>query len=120
MPDYQDPREDDIYAGDRRISRPDSSLPDWEVPDTAYRPIPIVWFTGALLTTVFVLGALFVILIDQSGWISIGITALATGVIGGWTWARGMGQASTGWKIATVIVLLAILAMYSLGAIDRL
>ncbi len=39
--EYPNPREEDIYAGERRVSRPDSALPDWHIPDAAYRPIPI-------------------------------------------------------------------------------
>ena len=45
-------REDDIMAGERRISRTDTALPDWYVSDAAYRPIPIAWFAGALVLQV--------------------------------------------------------------------
>ncbi len=124
MPDdrknYPDPREEDIFAGDRRISRPDSSLPDWEVPDTAYRPIPIVWFTGAMVVQ---LVALFVIVLafqHQTGWITISLSSLATGAIGKWTWDRGMSNAGYGWKLATITVMVAQLALACLAAGARL
>ena len=124
MPDegkrYPNPREEDIYAGDRRISRPDSSLPDWEVPDTAYRPIPIVWFTGALLAQLLTLFALSVVLVSQSGWIYIGLCSLATGAIGKWTWDRGMKTAGMGWKTATAIMLAVQLAFACLAASSRI
>jgi hypothetical protein len=42
----------DIMAGERRISRTDTALPDWYVSDAAYRPIPIAWFAGALILQV--------------------------------------------------------------------
>ncbi|MEM7778901.1 MAG: hypothetical protein AAF697_00760 [Pseudomonadota bacterium] len=104
--DYPDPREEDIYAGDRRISRPDASLPDWEVPDTAYRPIPIVWFTGAFFVHLLVCGLLAIILASQSGVITFSLSSLAAGAIAKWTWERGMKDAAIGWKVATVLMLL--------------
>lgn len=105
MTDYKDPREEDIVYGDRRISRPDSQLPDWEVPDAAYRPVPIVWFTGAFFAHLFVLIILSVILMAQPAWLVIGICGVATGAIGQWTWNRGMRDAGLGWKVATVAML---------------
>lgn len=105
QPNYPDPREEDIVYGDRRISRPDASLPDWEMPDTAYRPIPIVWFTGAMLVELIVLSALAVLLANHSGWLAIALAGLATGAIGKWTWDRGMAGAGGGWKLATIMML---------------
>ena len=104
-PSYPNPLEEDIVYGDRRISRPDVQLPDWEMPDTAYRPIPIVWFTGAMLVELIVLAALAIILSAQSGWITIALGAVATFAIARWTWHRGMASAGTGWKIATIAIL---------------
>ncbi|MCK0128401.1 hypothetical protein [Erythrobacter sp. F6033] len=102
---YPDPREEDIYAGDRRISRPDVSLPDWEVPDTAYRPIPIVWFTGAFMVQLIAITVFLFALASQEPWLTVVMSALATGAIGKWTWDRGMGTAGLGWRSATVIML---------------
>ncbi|MEQ8411970.1 MAG: hypothetical protein RIB52_10475 [Erythrobacter sp.] len=116
---YPDPREEDIMAGDRRLSRPDSSLPDWEVPDTAYRPIPIVWFTGALVVQMVALFAIFFVLFGQHGAFTIALSALVTGTIGAWTWDRGMKNAGTGWKAATAIALLAGLLLVTLASLDR-
>ena len=104
-PEYKDPRKEDIVYGDRRISRPDVSLPDWEVPDAAYRPVPIVWFTGALFVEIFVLGLLALIFASQNAWITIAVMGLATGAVGAWTWQRGMAEAGTGWKFATFVML---------------
>ncbi|WP_108790751.1 hypothetical protein [Erythrobacter sp. Alg231-14] len=117
---YPDPTKEDIMAGDRRISRPDSSLPDWEMPDAAYRPIPIAWFAGAFLLQMGVLAGIFILLSGQSGWLTIAAAGLATGIIGQWTWDRGMREAPTGWKVATIIVLLVQLAFVCLGAGARI
>ncbi|BDI61113.1 hypothetical protein [Qipengyuania nanhaisediminis] len=106
MADYKDPREEDIVYGDRRLSRPDASLPDWEMPDTAYRPLPIVWFTGAFFVHLLATSVIALILSGQAGWISFALSAMAAGGIARWTWARGMAQAATGWKIATIAMLL--------------
>ncbi|MEO0690912.1 MAG: hypothetical protein AAFY51_11515 [Pseudomonadota bacterium] len=103
--DYPNPREEDIMAGDRRLSRPDASVPDWEVPDTSYRPIPIVWFTGAFLLHLMIVFAIVVLLNRLGPWFVVGAAALAAGVIGAWTWERGMKDAGTGWKVATVLFL---------------
>ena len=122
MPDgkYPDPREEDIVYGDRRISRPDVSLPDWEMPDTAYRPIPIVWFTGAMLAELLILGALSLIMLTFNVWITILTCVLATLAVGLWTWNRGMSSAGSGWKAATVIMLAIQLAFAILAAAPRL
>ncbi|TRD09877.1 hypothetical protein FGU71_12755 [Erythrobacter insulae] len=117
---YPDPREEDIYAGDRRISRPDSSLPDWEVPDTSYRPIPIVWFTGAMIIQMLAMWIVSLFFSSQNGWLTIAVAGLMTGIIGKWTWDRGMKDAASGWKIATISVLLLLLALVCLGASTRL
>ena len=124
MPDregkYPDPREEDIYAGDRRVSRPDSALPDWHIPDAKYRPIPIAWFAAAFLVQMVVLFTIFVALVSQSGWITIILSSLATGALGMWTWERGMKDASNGWQIATIVMLVLQLAFVCLGASTRL
>jgi len=117
--DWPDPREEDIMAGDRRISRPDASLPDWEVPDTSYRPIPIVWFTGALVVQMVTVFAIFFVLVDQHGALTIALAALVTGAIGAWTWDRGMSRAGSGWKAATVIALCAGFLLVALASLDR-
>ena len=119
-PKYPDPREEDIYAGDRRLSRPDSALPDWHIPDAKYRPIPIAWFAAAFLLQMVVLVVIFWVLIDESGLITMGLASLATGALGKWTWDRGMKDAGTGWKIATVLMLLFQLTFVYLGVAGRL
>ncbi|MEM7700606.1 MAG: hypothetical protein AAF251_01580 [Pseudomonadota bacterium] len=103
---YPNPHEEDIMAGDRRLSRPDASVPDWEVPDTSYRPIPIVWFTGAFLIHLLAVFVILLLLGSLGAWVTVPAAALAAGVIGAWTWERGMRSAGTGWKIATVTILL--------------
>lgn len=121
MPEHQfpDPREEDIFAGERRVSRPDSALPDWHVPDAAYRPIPIAWFAAAFLIQMVTLLCLFVILSGQPGWVTISLSTLVTAVLARWTWNRGMREAGTGWQIATVAVLAIQLAFVWLGAAAR-
>lgn len=122
MPDreYPDPREEDIYAGERRISRPDSALPDWHIPDATYRPVPIAWFAAAFLLQMVILTALFVMLLGQSGWLTIIMCILATLALGVWTWERGMRAAGIGWQIATAMMLAAQLGFVCLGAASRL
>lgn len=119
-PQFPDPREEDIVYGDRRISRPDAQLPDWEVPDTAYRPIPIVWFTGAMLVEMLVLVLLALLLSSQPASITIALAGLATGAIGKWTWDRGMSDAPSGWRIATILMLAFQLAFLILAVSPRL
>jgi len=120
MPDYKDPRKEDIVYGDRRISRPDLSLPDWEIPDGKYRPVPIVWFTGALFVQIFFTSFASLALSSMSGWFVIILAAAASVTIGVWTWRRGMNVAGSGWKIATVIMLAVFFALTCLGAITRI
>lgn len=122
--DYPNPREEDIIYGDRRISRPDASLPDWEVPDTTYRPVPIVWFTGALFLHLISIGLLAILLASQSGGITFALSTLFAAWIAKWTWDRGMKDASLGWRIATIAMLLMnllfVAALVSLGNHDTL
>lgn len=106
-------------AGDRRVSRPDSALPDSIIPDAAYRPIPIAWFAAAFLLQMVVLFAIFVVLIGQSGWLTIALSSLATGGLGMWTWERGMKNAAAGWRFATALMLTVQLAFVCLGAASR-
>ncbi|MDY7099433.1 MAG: hypothetical protein SXU28_14965 [Pseudomonadota bacterium] len=123
MPDddrFPDPREEDIMAGDRRLSRPDSALPDWHIPDASYRPIPIAWFAAAFLLQMIVLFGLFVVLIGQSGWLTIVLSGLATGALGMWTWDRGMRDAGTGWQVATIVMLGIQFGFVCLGASARI
>ena len=118
--EYPNPREEDTYAGERRVSRPDSALPDWHIPDASYRPIPIAWFAGAFLMQMVVLTVLFVMLLGQSGWVTIIMSGLATLALGMWTWGRGMRTAGRGWQVATFLMLAAQFAFVSLGAAPRL
>jgi len=89
------------------------------VPDTAYRPIPIVWFTGAFVIQMVVVFAIFVVFLSQHGSITIGLSALATGTIGAWTWDRGMKDAGVGWRVATLLVLIATFLLVCAGAWER-
>lgn len=109
----------DIMAGDRRIARPDTALPDWHMPDAAYRPVPIAWFTAAFLLQLVVLTFLFIVLLAKPAWITIMLSAAATGVLGAWTWDRGMKAAGTGWRLATVMMLALQLGLVCLGAAAR-
>lgn len=106
-------------VGDRRISRPDSALPDWHIPDASYRPVPIAWFAGAFLLQMIVLFVLFLVLIAQPGWMTIVLSILASGAIGIWTWDRGMRSAGVGWQVATMVMLAVQLAFVCLGAASR-
>ncbi len=117
MPDRQEDDDGEVWGGDRRLSRPDTSLPDWEMPDGAYRPVPIVWFAGALLLQMVALFTLFVALVGQPGWVTVVSAAFVTGMLGMWTWERGIGSASPGWRIALVMVLATQLVLVAFGAL---
>ncbi|MGB3711093.1 MAG: hypothetical protein WA985_05340 [Erythrobacter sp.] len=117
MPDRLDPRTEDVTYGDRRISRPDASLPDWEMPDTAYRPIPIVWFTGALIAEFALVSVLLMLLWGRGGWLLVALATLGTAGIAFWTWERGMKHAGAAWQGATAIVLAALLGLACLAAL---
>ena len=119
-PKYPDPREEDIVYEDRRISRPDASLPDWYVPDTAYRPIPIAWFAAAIVIQTVAISAIWFVLINKSGWLTIALSAFASVLIFVWSWERGIKTAGMGWQAATVIVMLLQLLLISVGVSDRL
>ncbi|MFM7376845.1 MAG: hypothetical protein ACKO1O_01740 [Erythrobacter sp.] len=109
----------DIMAGDRRIARADSALPDSIVPDAAYRPVPIAWFTAAFLLQMVMLTFLFIVLLAKPAWVTIMLSAAATGVLGAWTWERGMKAASPGWRLATAMMLALQLGLVCLGAAAR-
>ena len=114
-----EPQEDEdgnVMAGDRRLSRADSALPDWQMPDGAYRPVPIVWFTGALFLQFIVQAmlALVLALLGLPAVFNLAFAVLATGVIGYHTWGRGMATASLGWRMATAAMLLITLGTMAL------
>lgn len=113
MPEDRDPlaepEEGDVMAGDRRISRTDTALPDWYASDAAYRPIPIAWFAGALIFQVLAQPAivfLFWGLLGLPRLIVVGIAMLVTGFIWHHAWERGMHGASRAWQGATALMLI--------------
>ncbi len=120
MPDYKDPRKEDIVYGDRRISRPDTDFPDWYMPDAKYRPIPIAWFAAAVILQTAVISVIWFMLFAQSGWITIFLAAFASGGILFWSWDRGIGRSGRGWQIATVLVMVLQFAFICIGASPRL
>lgn len=107
-------------AGDRRLSRPDASLPDWEVPDSAYRPVPIVWFTAAMIAQMVVLSIVFLLLVRAHGSYTMAVGGVVTGIIGAWTWRRGMARAPAAWRGATIIMLTLQLGFMLLAVTPRL
>ena len=117
MPDSKVDEEGNVFAGDRRIRRADSALPDWHIPDASYRPVPIVWFTGALLWQLVgqVLLSLPMLWLGTAPLVHIAFALLLTGMIGYRCWERGMETASTGWRVATVIMLSTIAAFVALA-----
>lgn len=119
-PDWPDPNEDDIMAGDRRISRPDSRLPDWYISDAAYRPIPIVWFAAAVIAQSIALFAIAMVFASKSGWFTIGLSTLVTIGILHWSWQRGIKDAAMGWRVATPVVLSMQLLLIIFSALGRI
>ena len=110
----------DIMAGDRRIARADSALPDWHIPDASYRPVPIVWFAAAMLLQLIAITLLFLALITLPGIWTLLTMAAASGAIGAWTWRRGMNRASLAWRLATIAAMTALFAFYALGTSLRM
>ena len=112
MPDEKDEsaeaNEGDVMAGDRRIARTDTALPDWYASDAAYRPIPIAWFAGALILQVVTQPAIVMLL---WGWIGlprlvvVAVALLASGMIWQFTWDRGMHGAAKPWQWGTGLML---------------
>ncbi len=116
--DEEPHEEGDIMAGDRRIARADTALPDWYASDAAYRPIPIVWFGGALVMQVVALPVVAWIALMLAGLGPLATTAflmLTTGFIWHFTWERGMQGAAKGWQIATGTMLLFFFAVGVIG-----
>ncbi|MCR2833876.1 hypothetical protein [Parerythrobacter lacustris] len=123
MPERQEDDDGEVWGGDRRLSRPDTSLPDWEMPDGAYRPVPIVWFSGALFLQILVqpLIALIVIgILGLPGRTNLAIAFFATGMIAQMTWNRGMAQAPAVWQVLTGAMLAGSLALIALAHIPEL
>ena len=122
MPDRgrPDPKKEDIVYEDRRISRPDASLPDWESPDTTYRPIPIVWFTGALITQVVGQAAIFLLFRHWLGFSDLAVIAIAFAVsVLVWEvgMKRGLTTASIAWRVATFAILAFFFALTALSVL---
>ena len=121
MPDETTPsdkEEGDVMAGDRRIARTDTALPDWYASDAAYRPIPIVWFGGALVMQVVaipVIAWLSLALIGFGPIVTTAFLLLASGFLWQFTWERGMQDAAVGWQIATGASLMFFLAIGVIG-----
>ena len=112
MPDEKDEsaeaNEGDVMAGDRRIARTDTALPDWYASDAAYRPIPIAWFAGALVLQVVIQPAIVMLLWGWIGLPRLVVVAgalLASGMIWQFTWNRGMHGAARPWQWATGVML---------------
>lgn len=111
MPERADPDEDiagDVMAGDRRIARPDTALPDWYVSDASYRPIPIVWFAGAMLLQVITQPLLIGLLwgtLALPGPVVTMVSLGASGLIAVMTWRRGMDRAAPAWRVLTIAML---------------
>ena len=120
FPPKQEDDDGDVMAGDRRLSRPDTALPDWHIPDVSYRPIPFTWFTAAFLVQYVASFAIFMLFIQTSGLAVIVLSTFVTLVIGKKTWDRGMKHANLAWKVATIAMLTVQLAFIAIGASDRL
>ena len=117
---FPNPNEEDIMAGDRRISRPDSRLPDWYISDAAYRPVPIVWFAAAVIVQSIALFVLAMVFASKNGWFTIGLTTLVTFGILHWAWQRGIKNSAMGWRVATPVVLTMQLLLIIFSALDRI
>lgn len=75
------------------------------LPEVAYRPVPIAWFLAAWVVHSFSLAALALILSGKAAFFTLSTTFLITIAVVRWTFARGMREAGTGWRAATIIAL---------------
>ncbi|WP_323801459.1 hypothetical protein [Parasphingorhabdus sp.] len=75
------------------------------VPEAHYRPIPIVWFAGAWFIQCFAMMVLFVVLLSKAQIFTLLTCAIVTYGLWHWTNQRGMKDASTGWKVTTIVAL---------------
>lgn len=119
-PEFPNPREEDIMAGDRRISRPDSSLPDWYISDASYRPIPIAWFAAAIILQSIAITAIAFVFLTSNAWLTLTLCALASVAIAVWTMQRGLAAANQAWTIALVIVMSVQFLFIAIGLGGRL
>ncbi|MEO0461839.1 MAG: hypothetical protein AAF127_01830 [Pseudomonadota bacterium] len=119
-PDFPNPREEDIMAGDRRISRPDSSLPDWYISDASYRPIPIAWFAAAIILQSIAITVIAFVFLSGNAWITLIGCALASVATAVWTMQRGLAAANQAWTIALVIVMSVQFLFIAIGLGGRL
>ena len=94
--------------------RPDSLLPDGY-----YRPIPIVWFTGAYLAQVAILSFIFLILYRLNDIFLYSISICSTYFIWSRTWKRGMSGASLAWRLSAIIIMSINLAMVCFAIYNR-
>ena len=88
--------------------------------DGEYKPIPIVWFTRAFLTQVFLQLAFFFILYAVDPIYTVAVSVIITAYVAWRTWQRGMSSAAIGWKIATFAILVFNLGFVSIAAQDRI
>ncbi len=105
LPNGREIDESDTVYFDRRLARQDCQLPDWDIPDAAYRPVPIVWFFSAWLAQTFGMMLVFAVFARFGPLAVAGACLVLTGLVTMWTWNRGMKDAGTGWKIASVVML---------------
>ena len=89
------------------------------IPVGTYRPIPIVHFAGTILLQILALLALFGVLYSKPGIFTIAASALVTLALGNRAFDRWLGDASTAWKIATVVVLGLNFLLVALGSLER-
>jgi hypothetical protein len=89
------------------------------IPEGTYRPIPIVWLTAAWVVHSFSLAALYLVLINKAGIFTLLTTAIITFWVTRWTFGRGMAEAGTGWKVATVVLLTINWLLVAMGAYGR-
>jgi hypothetical protein len=86
------------------------------IPEGSYRPVPIVWLAAAWILQGVALSIMLMVLNGKMPIFTVLTSAIITFVLGNWTFERGMAQAGTGWKIATVVILLITLALVSAAA----
>jgi len=89
------------------------------MPIGIYRPLPIVRFAGAIVVQVLALLLLFGLLYSKAGMFTVVTTALVSFALGKRTLDRGMVEASTGWRAATISVLALNWLIVSLGSLVR-
>lgn len=101
---------------------PDIGIHSWPIgsymPMGFYRPVPIVRFTATIVFQSLANLVLHALLYELPGVVTVGTCVLVALVLARRAFARWLGQASAGWKVATLATLALNLLLVSLAGLS--